>query len=98
MTVIRLVEAAGEFCVARTDPGIPALRAQVREALIRDEHLAVQRQGTKGLSVSFLDEWLGPLIVEFGLERIRARISFDPPLEAFLAKQLERSRRLRTPG
>ncbi len=94
--IIHLLSEAGEFCSSRGDPSIPKLRKIVKDALARGEKITVSRQGTKGLTVSFLDEWLGNLIIEFGLERIEANVLFDPPLEPFLERQLDRSKRLRS--
>lgn len=92
---ICLIDEAGEFCTARTDPSIPKLREDVRGELLQGRSVQIIRQGIKSITVSFLDEWLGPLIQEFGLEQVRQNVHFDPPLEPFLAKQLDRSRRLR---
>jgi hypothetical protein len=92
---INLRDETGEFCSSRTDPSIPRLRQAVRDELEKGNPVQVSREGTKSITVSFLDEWLGPLIVGFGLERIQKDVLFDPPLEPFLAKQLERSNRLR---
>ena len=84
--IIHLLSEAGEFCSSRGDPSIPKLRKIVKDALARGEKI----------TVSFLDEWLGSLIIEFGLERIEANVLFDPPLEPFLERQLDRSKRLRS--
>ncbi|MEK6705269.1 MAG: hypothetical protein AABZ06_05730 [Bdellovibrionota bacterium] len=94
--IIDLRDYAGEFCSSRTDPSIPALRQCVRNALLQGDIVQVSRKRIKSITVSFLDEWLGPIIVELGLERVRKEVRFDPPLEPILAKQLERSSRLRT--
>lgn len=92
---IQLLTEAGEFCSSRKDPSIPRLRETVKSALLRNEPVEVDRQGTKSITVSFLDEWLGPLIAELGLAQIQSGVTFNPPLEPFLARQLERSERLR---
>ncbi|MGK5083619.1 hypothetical protein WDW37_09965 [Bdellovibrionota bacterium FG-1] len=92
---IELLEEVSEFCSSRTDVHIPHLRQKVSKALQSGVLVLVSRQGVKSITVSFLDEWLGPLIVQFGLERVQAGVQFEPPLEPFLAQQLERSHRLR---
>ncbi len=96
--VIELLREAGEFCSSRTDSNIPKLALAVRNALDAQKKIQVDHHGVKSITVSFLDQWLGPLIVEYGLAKIQATVEFDPPLEPFLAKQMERSLRLRSPA
>jgi hypothetical protein len=93
---IKLLDACGEFCTARTHPALPALRAELEACVDGGGDVLVDRQGLKSFTVSFLDELLGPLIARRSVAEITAKVAFHPPLEDFLAEQLHRSARLRT--
>lgn len=93
--VILLLSECGEFCTERSHPGLPALRKKLRDALEKGERVEIHRQGVKLLTVSFIDELIPALALEFGLDVFEKAITFSPPLERIYLEQIKRGMRLR---
>ncbi|MCB0341714.1 MAG: hypothetical protein H6626_07615 [Pseudobdellovibrionaceae bacterium] len=94
---IRLVEIGGEFCTSRRSPALEKLRALTKECLDKGEYLEILTEGVKILTPSFIDEWIPPLIIEYGEETYQKFIRFEPALEGYLKEQVQRGVAARLP-
>ncbi len=87
---INFLEIAGEFCTKRDNSGIPIIIEKIETALTKNENIVCNWEGVKILTPSFIDEIMPKLIIKYGREKIDRSLSFSPPLEGFLAHQIER--------
>ena len=87
---IKLIDFSGEFCGRRTTPGLSQLRDLIRSRVKQSQPLIIDTVGVKTITPSYIDELLPPLMIELGKENVLNNVSFDPPLQGFALKQIER--------
>lgn len=85
----------GEICNKRTLPGIQKIKEKIKQALDSNQNLTIDRTGVKVLTPSYIDELIPQFNIDYGKDKVSKLIQFSPPLEGFLAEQVERGTNLR---
>jgi hypothetical protein len=93
--IINIFEYCGAYPTTRDNPGLIDIVDLLTEALTNNERVTLNRDHTKLMTLTFIDELIVPLAMEFGRDTVETLITFDPPLEEPYVKQIERGIKLR---